>query len=114
MRFSNWKSFDDITETAPVDSGLFQIRVREGLLNYPSGKSAMFYYGFAQNLQRGLLKFQQEILPLLEVNTDLLFIRWMAAPDIDTRFQSLVNAFVTNFGALPLGNAMLLRKRPLT
>lgn len=111
MRFSEWKSLETISADAPHDAGLFQIKIREGLLNYPNGKSAMFYYGFAQNLNRGLLKFLSEILPLLEVNTDALFIRWMPASDSDARFQNLLNSFVANFGALPLGNAMLLQKK---
>ncbi len=111
MRFSEWKSLETISTMAPNDGGLFQIKVREGLLNYPTGKSAMFYYGFAINLNRGLLKFQNEILPLLEISTDALVIRWMSAADFETRFQSLLNSFVSNFGALPLGNAMLLQKK---
>jgi hypothetical protein len=111
MRFSDWKSFDVISANAPVEGGLFQIRVREGLLNYPHGKSAMFYYGFAHNLQQGLIKFQADILPILELNAQALFIRWMPVPDFDARFQVLLNSFVSSFGALPLGNAMLLQKK---
>ena len=110
MRFSEWKSLETISAAAPHDGGLFQIKIRDGLLNYPTGKSAMFYYGFATNLNCGLFKFRNEILPLLEISMDALVIRWMSAVDTETRFQSLLNSFVSNFGALPLGNAMLLHK----
>jgi len=36
---------------APAASGMFQIRVKSGLIDYPTGKSAMVYYGCAENMQ---------------------------------------------------------------
>ncbi|MFQ5769490.1 MAG: hypothetical protein ACE5HX_03070 [bacterium] len=111
MCFSNWITFDGIAANVPATSGLFQIKVREGLLTYPQGKSAMFYYGLAVNLSRGLQKFRHEILPLLEINEDALLIRWLLVEDIPTRFQNHLNAFLANFGTMPLGNEMLLHKR---
>lgn len=111
MRFCEWQLLETISMAAPDEGGLFQIKIRDGLLKYPSGKSAMFYYGFATNLNRGLLKFLNEILPLLEASTDALVIRWMSAADFEARFQNLLNSFVSTFGALPLGNARLLEKK---
>jgi hypothetical protein len=111
MRFSEWKPLEAIGATAPSESGLFQIKIRDGLLDYPNGKSAMFYYGYANKLSSGLLKFLHEILPRLEVNPEALVIRWTPALDTEARFQKLLNSFVNNFGALPLGNAMQLSKQ---
>jgi len=111
MLYSERITLDTIASHVPDASGLFQVRVREGLLSYPKGKSAMFYYGYADNLNRGLTKFCKEILPLQEINQELLFVRWMTAEDTTTRFQNYLNSFVTNFGTLPLGNEMLLHKR---
>lgn len=111
MRYSYWITFDEIEENAPAEPGLFQIRVREGLLNYRKGKSAMFYYGFADNLIHGLLKFRNNTLRLLEINEDVLFVRWLLAEDTEERFQNHLNYFLTNFGSMPLGNEMLLRKK---
>lgn len=111
MRYSDWSTLDKIGENLPIEPGLFQIRVREGLLTYPKGKTAMFYYGYASNLKHGLLKFRENILPLLEANEDALYVRWMPADKVEERFQNYLNSFLTNFGAMPLGNEMLLRKR---
>ena len=111
MRYSDWIAFDQIEEGAPTEPGLFQVRIREGLINYPRGQSAMFYYGYAGNLERGLIKFRENILPLLEVNEEVLFVRWMPAEDTEACFQNYLNYFLTNFGSMPLGNEMLLRKK---
>jgi hypothetical protein len=111
MRYSDWIPLDKIVENTPAKPGLFQVRVREGLLTYPQGRSAMFYYGYARNLRSGLTKFRNDVLPLLEANEKALFVRWMPAEDVEERFQNYLNYFLTNFGTMPLGNEMLLRQR---
>ena len=110
MRFSNWIALNEIEGNVPDQAGLFQLKLREGLLVYPQGKSAMFYYGYAENLFRGLKRFRREILPLLEVGEDVLFVRCMAAEDTEARFQNHLNFFQSNFGSIPLGNELLLKK----
>ncbi|MFQ5865218.1 MAG: hypothetical protein ACE5IW_08340 [bacterium] len=100
-------------ENIPTKAGLFQIRVREGLLTYPKGKSAMFYYGYASNLKHGLVKFRKDVLSVLEANEDAFYVRWMPAEDVEERFQNHLKFFLTNFGSMPLGNAMLLQKRKI-
>ena len=76
MRFSDWLTFDDIAEQVPKEPGLFQIKTREGLLSYPRGKSAMFYYGYSEDLNYGLQKFSRDILPRLKMTPETLFARW--------------------------------------
>ncbi|NIR49240.1 hypothetical protein GWO43_12220 [candidate division KSB1 bacterium] len=111
MRFSDWTTFDKLRSDAPTEGGLFQLKVKGGLLTYPDGKSAMFYYGFAGNLNQGLQNFRQKILPLLEVNEEMLYLRWLATEDREARFQNHLNSFHSQFGTLPLGNEMLLQKQ---
>lgn len=113
MRFSDWTSLDQINQTPP-QSGLFQIKMREGLLGYPTGKSAMFYYGYSSDLASGLKKFCKEVLPLFEINANALLVRWMAAEDTEERFRNHLNAFLKNFGTMPLGNEMFLHERSAT
>ena len=110
MRFSDWLTFDEISEQVPVEPGLFQIKIREGLLSYPQGKSAMFYYGYSGDLNYGLQKFSQEILPLLKMKAEILFARWLAAEDFEIRFKNQLDFFHSNFGSFPIGNEMLLAK----
>jgi len=110
MRFSDWLTFDEIAEQVPVEPGLFQIKIREGLMSYPQGKTAMFYYGYSEDLNYGLQKFQQDILPLLKMKAEILFARWMAAEDFELRFKNQLDLFRSNFGSFPLGNEMLLQE----
>ncbi|MFQ5604993.1 MAG: hypothetical protein ACE5HS_17125 [bacterium] len=111
MRYSDWTTLANTETEAPAQNGLFQIKVKDGLVNYPRGKSAMFYYGFAENLSQGLQNFRSRILPLLEVNESVLLIRWLATENTEAQFQNYLNSFFNNFGALPLGNEMQLHKQ---
>ncbi len=110
MRFSDWLTFDVIAEQVPKEPGLFQIKTREGLLSYPRGKSAMFYYGYSEDLNYGLQKFSRDILPPLKMKAEILFARWMAAEDFEIRFKNQLDLFRSNFGSFPLGNEMLLKE----
>ena len=110
MRFSDWLTFDEISEQVPVEPGLFQTKIRAGLLAYPRGKSAMFYYGYSADLNYGLQKFRQDILPGLKMQAETLLARWMAAEDFELRFKNQLDLFRSNFGSFPLGNEMRLRE----
>ena len=112
MRFSDWLTLDQIDSEAPLEPGLFQVKVREGLLAYPRGKSAMFYYGYANDLRKGLHYFRATVLPKLEMGEDAIVCRYMSAGDNETRFQNHLNTFFNNFGALPKGNQSLLAQNP--
>ena len=111
MRFSVWITLEEIDSNAPEAPGLFQVKMQAGLLIYPTGKSAMFYYGYAENLAQGLNYFRSELLPLLEIDQEQLLARWLTAEDTKVRFQNHLNAFLNSFGSLPSGNEMLLQKR---
>ena len=112
MRFSDWHTFDEARNNAPLVAGIFQVKVCDGLLSYPQGKSAMFYYGYAKILSQGLDYYLQELLPHLEINDDVLLVRWMPTEDTEARFQKQLQVFARSFGALPLGNQMWLARKP--
>jgi hypothetical protein len=44
MRFCSWYPLAEAAGHAPAGEGVFQVRVAEGLLDYPGGKSAMVHY----------------------------------------------------------------------
>jgi len=111
MRFSDWFALDDAHEHAPNQSGLFQVKIREGLLTYPHGKTAMYYYGYAEDLSHGALFFLEEILPSLDQDQQSLLIRWMPASDKEPRFKKHLDQFISKFGALPVGNEILIHKK---
>ena len=53
MRFSSWYPAEQIPTRAPARAGVFQIRAA-GLLDYPSGRSAMVHYGADEDLRAAL------------------------------------------------------------
>lgn len=50
MHFGRWHDIADAAESAPSGPGVFQVRLRAGLIDYPRGKSAMILYGAAADL----------------------------------------------------------------
>jgi hypothetical protein len=110
-RYSDWLTFDEVEIAAPEDPGLFQIKLREGLLAYPSGKSAMVYYGYSENLYEGLTYFRNAYLPFIELAEDVIVVRYMPAPDFEARFKKHLGFFHNNFGSMPLGNEIILQKQ---
>lgn len=108
MEFTEWTTFDKI-HTAPKTQGVFQIRIDEGLLDYPTGKSTMFYYGYAENLNLNISEFQKTILPHLSIPEKNLLIRWLPASNAKTRFEQRMNAFIGKFSCMPYGNEEWLK-----
>lgn len=51
MRFCPWYPLAAAAEHAPAGPGVFQVRIAEGLLDYPRGKSAMVHYEHAEDVR---------------------------------------------------------------
>lgn len=51
MRFCPWYPLADAAAHAPAGEGVLQLRVAEGLLDYPRGKSAMVHYEHAGDVR---------------------------------------------------------------
>lgn len=51
MRFCPWYPLAAAADHAPAAEGVFQVRVAEGLLDYPRGKSAMVHYEHAADVR---------------------------------------------------------------
>src|SRR5689334_12756569 len=58
MRFCPWYALADADRHAPATGGVFQIRIPDGLLEYPSGKSAMIHYEAAADLRAAVAAFR--------------------------------------------------------
>lgn len=110
MRFGDWIALAEVGEEIPEVPGLFQIRIRHGWIVYPSGKSPMFYYGYAANLREGIEVFRRNLLPELGRSETELLLRWMEADRAEERFRSHLRRFVARFGSLPEGNARQLEE----
>lgn len=50
VKFGRWYPLADAARLAPRSPGVFQIRVADGLVDYPRGKSAMVHYQAAEDV----------------------------------------------------------------
>jgi hypothetical protein len=57
MRFCPWYPLADAAAHAPANEGVLQVRIAEGLLDYPRGKSAMVHYEHAADVRAAALAF---------------------------------------------------------
>ena len=51
MRFCPWYPLAAAAAHAPAAEGVLQVRIAEGLLDYPTGKSAMVHYEHASDVR---------------------------------------------------------------
>ena len=51
MRFCPWYPLAEAAAYVPAGEGVLQVRLAEGLLDYPTGKSAMVHYEHARDLR---------------------------------------------------------------
>jgi hypothetical protein len=89
---------------APDAPAAVQIRRRDGLVAYPTGKSAMVYYFFAQTSARQSLgtHFADEIeRPGARGHGPLLF-RFSSESAADLALHHLFETFVARFGRAPI------------
>ena len=101
MRFGRWHRLDQAAAEAPSGPGLFQLKVARGLIDYPTGKSAMIRYGAAADLRAAvaelasahpgrdwMCRFSEEMSP-------------REAADPEAVLADLVATFRRRFGAAP-------------
>ncbi len=100
MRFCPWYPLAEAAAHAPAGEGVLQLRVADGLIDYPRGKSAMVHYEHARDVRaaalalharfaaRGLLCRHLEIEP-------------GDAVDFAAIHAKLRGEFIRRFGAAP-------------
>ena len=57
MKFGRWYPLAEAAAHAPAGPGVFQIRIADGLLDYPRGKSAMLHYQAAADVRAAASAF---------------------------------------------------------
>jgi hypothetical protein len=60
MEFDRWYPLASAELHAPSGPGVFQVRIRTGLVDYPRGRSAMVHYGAADNVRVAVRAFANE------------------------------------------------------
>ena len=94
MRFCPWYSLADAVRMAPVGPAVLQLRLADGLVDYPRGKSAMVHYDADEELSRALDRLRQLAL-------GALWVRFATVENPRERLQRLLREFEDRFGAAP-------------
>lgn len=101
--FSTWESLDRAgIVRAPDGPAAVQIRVAEGLVDYPRGRSAMVFFFFAErSARRALLEKLDTNWGQDERGLGQLWYRCLQGPGAREELEGRWDAFYTRFGAPP-------------
>ena len=97
MRFCPWYPLSDAAAHAPAAEGVFQIRLADGLVDYPTGKSAMVHYEHARDVRAAALGFSPRGRDLVCRHLD----PEGEQVDLAAFHARVLDEFVRRFGAAP-------------
>jgi len=97
LAFGRWTPLLEAKTGAPTSPGVFQVKIVDGLLDYPSGKSAMIHYDVGSNLREAIAAFADGHPP----NDWVVRHVELAFDDATFLAKRLVDAFETRFGEKP-------------
>ncbi|HEY2748643.1 MAG TPA: hypothetical protein VGL86_28680 [Polyangia bacterium] len=98
MTFGRWQKL--AAATMPRRRGVLQARVADGLVEYPTGKSAMVYYDADEDLSLALARLGAVVPPGADV-----LVRFGECADPAVELSRKRDEFVRRFGAPPAWNA---------
>jgi hypothetical protein len=99
MTFGRWQKL--AAATMPRRRGVLQARVADGLVDYPTGKSAMVYYDGDDDLSRALERLGAAVPPGADV-----LVRFGECDDPAGELARKLDEFTRRFGAPPAWNTM--------
>ncbi len=104
--FTSWFDLNhhSISLHAPTDPCALQVRRASGLVDYPTGKSAMVWYGYADNPRRALIaRFADLGDEWHHPQYGPLRFRYLkGGQDVRHTIEGLANKFHRRFGRLPI------------
>lgn len=98
MRFCPWYPLADAATHAPSSRGVVQIRVADGLLDYPTGKSAMLHYELTEDVRAAALRYPAAPGLLCRHTIEMTDAD---ADGLGAFHDRLLRDFRARFGALP-------------
>ena len=101
MRFCPWYPLAEAGAQAPASAGVFQVRVADGLVDYPSGKSAMIHYEAATDLRAATAAFGAAWPDRPWLCRHTIEMTPEETAGADAFFAKLLREFVARFGAAP-------------
>lgn len=102
MKFGRWCELAEAAGEAPSGPGIFQIRRANGLTHYPRGRSAMLYYGCADNLAEAIAAYAAEHPDADWWCRHSIEMTRHEADNLTETFERLVGQFEQRFGRPPM------------
>jgi len=103
-RFTEWETPVVAARVAPPRPGLFQVRVRDGMVQYPRGSTPLIFSCRADELAGGISAFRETILPMWEQDEEQVMVRWLPDEDSFSRHEAVLRDFETEYGSPPIKN----------
>jgi hypothetical protein len=107
MKFCTWYSLNESASLAPTGPMIWQVRLANGLVSYPRGKSAMVHYQLSSNSAAVDILAFARAHPLQSPSwrcRHLISEDEQALPpdaSLDEFFDTLLAQFVARFGQMP-------------
>jgi hypothetical protein len=101
MRFCPWYLLADGGAHAPPSPGMFQVRIADGLLDYPGGKSAMVHYETADDLRASIVAFAARHADAGWLCRHTIEMSGDPVEDAQALYARLVGEFRARFGSAP-------------
>lgn len=101
MRFGSWYPLADAAQLAPPAPGVFQVRVAEGLVDYPRGKSAMIHYQAALDVRAAAAGFAEAHRGATWWCRHTIEPEALAPADAEALAARLLRDFTVRFGTAP-------------
>ena len=99
MRFCSWYPLAEAAGRTPAGEGVLQLRLADGVLDYPTGKSAMVHYEHARDLNAAAValgaRFAGRGLVCRHLDSE------GEAVDLAAFHAKVLDEFVRRFGAPP-------------
>jgi hypothetical protein len=100
IRFGQWLPLAQAASSAPRGAGVYQVKIAAGLVEYPTGRSAMIHYGAAADVAGAVAE-------LAAAHPGRAWMCRFAegldprSADVDGMLQELMIRFRRRFGAPP-------------
>lgn len=101
MRFGSWYPLAEAARNAPEAPGVFQVRVAEGLVDYPRGKSAMIHYAAALDVRAAAADFAAHHPDAPWWCRHTIEPEALAADEAEALAARLLRDFTARFGCAP-------------
>jgi hypothetical protein len=101
VKFGPWYPLADAERHAPTAPGVFQVRVADGLVDYPRGKSAMIHYAAALDVRAAAGDFAASYPGAPWWCRHTIEPEALAPVDAEALAAKLLRDFSVRFGAVP-------------